>query len=169
MFSVYRSSVLVSVIGRFCQTLSAASRYLFTWRLNFDWKLQERHFNHSSLACVFLFQWLVLKFWLLPLELICGLFSCSSINSAFSLCLSFDLLCNSKKSVCDNLMFLTMHSQGIIYLKFTFFLANGLPDRQPRAGPPGRRTQSKGNRKISRHRNRTCGLWITLPLLHQLS
>ena len=29
-------------------------------------------------------------------------------------------------------MFLTVRSQGIIHLKFTFFLANELPDRQPR-------------------------------------
>ena len=36
-------------------------------------------------------------------------------------------------------MFLTVRSQGIIYLKFTFFLANGLPDRQPRARPQERR------------------------------
>ena len=59
------------------------------------------------------------------------------------------------------MMFLAMRSQGIIYLQFTFFLANGLPDRRPRAGPLERRPQSLGNRKRSRHRIRTCGLWIT--------
>ena len=54
----------------------------------------------------------------------------------------------------------------VLYLKFTFFPANGLPNRQPRVGPPERRPQSKGNRKISTRMIRTSTLWIADPVLY---
>ena len=61
---------------------------------------------------------------------------------------------------------LTGFDNNVRFKVFTFCLANGLQDRQSRAGLPARRPQAKAIEKYPDTRSRTCNLWVTGPLFY---